>query len=93
MKQLIHIDRNVISGQCKGALLRVQVRYTAIFFGVGFIPSWYGMQVGLFAPRHSPMNGYSCTKFYGSFMMGKDIPIIQKPRIIRWLNRALRFNV
>tara|TARA_Y100001951_G_C11061377_1_gene141039 strand:+ start:68 stop:358 length:291 start_codon:yes stop_codon:yes gene_type:complete len=46
------IDRNVISGQCQGAWLRVQIKTNAYFLGEDRLPKFFrqGFNVGFFAP-------------------------------------------
>ena len=67
---LFKIQRDVMSGQCKGALARIQVRYTALFIGTGWIRGWAGSQIGLFTPRKTE-NGYRCTACGSPVRAGK----------------------
>lgn len=69
--KLFEIQRNVESGQCKNALMRVQIGYTAIFLGVGLIKKgWSGLQFGFLAPAHNPLLGYKRIKFYARLLPG-----------------------
>lgn len=89
--KLFAIDKNVISGQCKGALLRMQFRYTAIFFCVGLIPGWVGSQVGFFTPTKTK-DGYICTEFYFKPWLAKDIAVCKLPKWYRAVTRAISFR-
>lgn len=89
--KLFAIHHNVMSGQCKGALLRLQVRYTAIFFLPGLIRGWAGSQVGFFTPRKTK-NGYTCTGFYFRPWLAPDIAVVRLPRWYRLLTRAVSFR-
>lgn len=80
------IQTNVMSGQCKGALLRIQIRYTAIFLLPGWIGSWCGGHIGLFTPRKTP-DGYICTGFYFQPWLSPDKAIIDLPQ---WYVKSLR---
>lgn len=85
--KLFTIQRNVMSGQCKRALLRLQIRYTAIFFLCMF-PGWAGSQIGLFVPRKkADGSGYSCTGFYFAPWFAPDIAVCRLPR---WYQRIVR---
>jgi len=59
---VIVIEKNVMNGQAKGCLLRIQIRYTAIF-----IKSWSrhhnGFHIGIFAPEKFD-GDYKCLDFY-----------------------------
>lgn len=47
----MNIDKNVCSGQCKNHFIRIQIGYTAYFFGEGWLPAgWSGLQIGLKGP-------------------------------------------
>lgn len=84
---LFSIQRNVMSGQCKGALLRLQIRYTAIFFFPGWIGGWAGSRIGLFTPRKKP-DGYVCTGFYFQPWLSPDKAICDLPR---WYVKTMQF--
>jgi hypothetical protein len=85
------VQRNVMSGQCKGALARIQVRHTALFIGAGWIPGWAGSQVGIFTPRKTN-RGYICTGFYFHPWLAPDIAVRQLPRWYRAVARAISFD-
>lgn len=60
---MIHIRRNVISGQSKGCFLCIQVCYTQILFRRFWSKSErQALHIYLFAPVHDPEEGYSCTR-------------------------------
>ena len=87
------IMRNVISGQCKDSLIRIQFGYTAIFLGQGWLPKgWSGLQFGFFAPAHNPKVGYRRIAFYGCFLPGMPGAIMQWPRWYRLLEKQMRFR-
>lgn len=88
---MIAIQRNVMSGQCKGALLRIQIRYTAIFMGAGWIGSWAGSQIGFFTPKKTD-NGYTCTGFHFEPWLAPDVPVCGLPRWYRSTMRAITFR-
>lgn len=88
---IFKIQRDVMSGQCKGALARIQVRYTALFIGTGWIRGWAGSQIGLFTPRKTE-NGYRCTGFYFHPWLAPDIAVGRLPRWYRLLTRAISFR-
>lgn len=89
---MISIHRNVMSGQCKNALVRIQVRHTAVFLLAGCLPGWAGSQVGLFTPRKTDY-GYSCTGFYFSPWLAPDKAVAQLPQwYIKTMN-ALSFRI
>lgn len=85
--KLFSIHRNVMSGQCKGALLRIQVRYTAIFILPGCIRGWAGGHIGFFTPRKTS-TGYVCTGFYFQPWLSPDVAVRSLPQ---WYVKALRF--
>ncbi len=89
--KLLSIQRNVMSGQCKGALLRFQIRYTAFFVFPNLIPGWCGSQVGLFTHKKQK-EGYSCTGFYFKPWLAKDIAVCQLPRWYRKLTNCVSFS-
>lgn len=89
--KLFSLQRDVMSGQCKGALLRLQVRYTAIFFLPGLIRGWAGSQIGLFTPKKTD-KGYACTGFYFSPWLAPDIAVCRLPRWYLFLARAFSFR-
>jgi len=85
------IHKNVISGQCKGSLVRIQIRYTAIFLGVDWLPcGWSGLQFGFFAPAHNPKIGYRCIKFYGHFLPGLHGPVPSWPKWYRRIYKQMK---
>lgn len=89
----MEIMKNVISGQCKNNFLRIQIGYTAIFIGRGWMPKgWSGFQVGIFAPSHNPKIGYKRIAFYGSFLSGLSGPVAQWPVWYRWLHKQMSFR-
>lgn len=92
MYNLIHVQRNVMSGQCKGALLRFQVRHTAVFFFQGWVRGWAGSQVGLFTPRKTK-DGYRCTGFYFRPWLAPDIAVCRLPRWYVRLANALSLRL
>lgn len=60
---MIHIQRNVISGQSKGCFLCIQIRYTRILFERFWSKSdKQGLHIYLFSPVHDPETGYHCTR-------------------------------
>lgn len=89
--KLIHIQRNVMSGQCKGALLRIQVRYTAIFVCAGLIRGWAGSHLGIFTPRKTK-DGYKCTGFYFRPWLAPDVAVSQLPKWYLRIARSLSFS-
>lgn len=89
--KLFSMQRDVMSGQCKGALLRLQVRYTAVFLFPGLIRSWAGSQIGIFTPRKTE-SGYRCTGFYFHPWLAPDIAVCRLPRWYRALTRAISFR-
>jgi hypothetical protein len=92
--KLIEIHRNVISGQCFGALIRIQVGYSAIFLGCGFLPKdWSGLQWGIFAPMKTE-SGYVRKGFYGSLLPGiAGPPAFAWPRWYHKLWLGARFKI
>jgi len=88
---IFEIQRDVMSGQCKGALARIQVRYTALFIGTGWIRGWAGSQIGLFTPRKTE-SGYRCTGFYFQPWLAPDIAVCRLPRWYRAVTRAISFR-
>jgi len=91
MKNLFLIHKNVMSGQCKNALFRIQIRYTALFLFPGWIPGWAGSQIGLFTPRKTS-TGYKCTGFYFQPWLAPDIAVIQLPKWYVKMLRAISFR-
>ena len=88
---LFKIQRDVMSGQCKGALARIQVRYTALFIGTGWIRGWAGSQIGLFTPRKTE-NGYRCIGFYFHLWLAPDIAVCRLPKWYLAVTRVLSFH-
>lgn len=65
---MIHIRKNVISGQSKGCFLCIQFRFTQILFRRFWSKSEkQAVHINLFAPSHYPETGYHCTKLGISF--------------------------
>jgi len=89
--KLFSIQRDVMSGQCKGALLRLQVRYTAVFLLPGLVPGWAGSQIGLLTPRKTA-EGYSCTGFWFRPWLAPDVAVSRLPRWYRALTGRLSFE-
>jgi hypothetical protein len=84
--KIVHIHRNVMSGQCKGSLLRLQIRHTAIFFFPWF-RGWSGSHIGLFVPRK--VNGYyRCTGFRFRPWFASDIAVNRLPN---WYVKTMNF--
>lgn len=90
--KLFGIQRNVLSGQCKGALLRVQVRYTAFFLLPGLIRGWAGSQIGLFTPRRMSPDGWACVGFYFRPWLAPDVAVSRLPKWYVRTARALSFG-
>lgn len=90
--KLFSIQRNVMSGQCKGALLRFQVRHTALVLFPGLIRGWAGSQIGLFTPRRVSADGYACTGFYFRPWLAPDVAVSRLPRWYVRTARALSFG-
>ena len=92
--KIIEIHKNVESGQCKGALIRIQFRTTAIFLFSGmrlrllFKKGFAGSQIGIFAPNGYRDGRYSFTKFYFHPWFAPDIPVMQLPS---WYRKTMRF--
>lgn len=91
MNAFIHIHRNVMSGQCKGALLRLQVRHTAVFLFPKLWPKRFGFQLGLFTP-YKTVNGYRCFGFYFFFGGFRDIAVSSLPRWQQFVIRRIGFS-
>lgn len=89
--KLFTVQKDVMSGQCKGALLRLQVRYTAYFLFPGLIPGWVGSQIGLFTPVKKG-DEYTCRGFYFHPWLAKDVAISQLPKWYRWFTGILSFG-
>ena len=83
--RLLKIQRNVMCGQCKGALLRLQIRYTAILLLPGFFRGWAGTQIGIFVPR-KVRGVYRCLGFRFHPWFAPDIAVRQLPT---WYVRAM----
>lgn len=87
------VRKNVISGQCYGALVCIQVRYTAIFMGQDWIPKgWQGLKFGVFAPAHNPKIGYRCVAFYGSLLPAMPDSFYLWPKWYKWIYRQMKFK-
>ena len=89
--KLFRIHRNVMSGQCKGSPLRIQIRYTAIFLLPGLIRGWSGSHIGLFTPRKTE-TGYSCTGFWFRPWLAPDVAVSRLPAWYRLAMRSLSFR-
>lgn len=61
---MIHIQRDVISGQSRGCWLCIQIRYIRFLFTRFWKrdSSKQAIHLYIFAPKHDPEKGYSCTK-------------------------------
>lgn len=60
---MIHIRKDVISGQSKGCFLCIQFRYTQILFRRWWSKSEeQGLHIYLWAPVHDPDTGYHCQR-------------------------------
>lgn len=90
--KFIQIQRNVLSGQCKNALLRIQVGYTAIYFFSGVIPGWAGTKIGVFAPVKG-VEGYVRKGFYFQPWLARDVAVSRLPRWYVRVARALSFEI
>ena len=90
--RVFSIHRNVMCGQCKGALLRLQVGYTAIFLFPGLLPGWAGSRVGLFTPRKVG-KGFACLGFYFLPWLAPDVATCLLPKWYRWATRAVSFRL
>lgn len=89
--RIFHIQRDVMSGQCKGAPIRIQFRYTAIFLFPGLIRGWAGSQLGLFVPKKTP-SGYSLRGFYFRPWLAPDIAVCRLPRWYVAIANAFSFR-
>lgn len=89
--KIFQIYTDVMSGQCKGAPLRIQVRHTVIFILPGIIKGWAGSQIGLFTPRKTKV-GYNCTGFYFRPWLAPDIAVCKLPKWYRTLMRLISFR-
>ena len=89
--KLITIHKNVESGQCKGALCRIQIMTTAIFLFAGmrlwFKSGFAGSQIGVFAPNGYKNNRYKFTKFYFRPWFAPDVPVSQLPS---WYKKTMK---
>jgi hypothetical protein len=90
--KLISIQRGVMSGQCKNAPLRLQIRYTAVFLLPGLIPGWAGTKIGLFTPKKTE-HGYRCTGFYFQPWLAPDVSVCQLPAWYRVPMRMMSFRL
>lgn len=94
--KIITITRNVESGQCKGALLRIQIRTTAIFLFSGmrlwFKNGFAGSQVGLFAPNGYKNGKYKFTRFYFHPWLAPDVAVCRLPQWYRFTMRLISFG-
>lgn len=90
--KFITVQRDVMHGQCKGALARIQVRYTSIILFSGLMPGWAGSRIGIFSPRKT-QDGYECTGFYFFPWLAPDIAVCRLPRRYRMLGLlSFRFD-
>lgn len=71
--------------------MRIQVRYTAVIIGSGWIGGWAGSQIGIFTPRHTE-NGYVCTGFYFEPWLAPDIAVVQLPKWYTRIMHAISFR-
>lgn len=88
---IFKIQKNVVSGQCKGALARIQIRYTALIIGSGWMRGWVGTRIGIFSPRKTE-DGYRCTSFYFHPWFAPDITVNQLPKWYRTITRMISFS-
>ena len=87
----MEICRHTICGQCYSYFIRIQIGYTAYFFGKNWLPTnWQGLQVGLFAPAHNPNVGYRLIAFYLSLLPAMPGPVSEWPKVYRWMNHQMR---
>lgn len=85
---LFNLQRNVMSGQCKQCLMRIQIRYTALFVGVGWLPEgWSGLQWGFFTPVKIK-DKYRCLGFYGGLLPGLPGAVCRWPK---WYYKVWKF--
>lgn len=91
--RLIRIYKNVESGQCKGALLRIQFRTTAIFILADTFRGFAGSHIGLFAPNGYGDKGYRFTRFYFRPWFAPDIAVCRLPKWYRKLASIFSFNI
>ena len=87
--RLVHIVKNVHSGQNKGCLLRIQVLHTAFhLFDIG--GSWQGPKWGFMAPAE--VSGPERLGFYGSLLPELPSAVSQWPAWYRVIWRATSFR-
>lgn len=91
ISKLIVMHKDVMSGQCKGAVLRLQIRYTAIFLFPSLIRGWAGSHIGIFTPRKTE-SGYSCTGFYFRPWLAPDVTVCELPKWYLACARACSFR-
>lgn len=91
ISKLLHVERNVYSGQCKGALLRVQIGYTAIFLFPRALIGWSGSHLGIFSPIKR--NGKYLRKgFYIKLWLAPDVAYSRLPKWYTSIAKKLRFS-
>jgi len=91
--KLFTVQRDVMSGQCVGSPLRVQVGYTAVFLFPGLIGTWTGTKIGLFTPRRpAPGQPYTRSGFYFYPWLASRVSIHRLPKWYRVLTNALSFE-
>lgn len=89
--KLIEVKRNVMSGQAKRCLARIQIGYTAFTILPKMFDGYVGMQIGLFTPRKTEL-GYSRTGAWFSIGLHKDKSIYQLPSWYRALCKIFNFR-
>ena len=84
--KILRIQKDVMSGGCHAALLRLQIRHTAIFFFCNLANGWNGSQIGLFTPKKIN-DKYRCLGFEFSPWLAPDLPYCKLPR---WYTRTMK---
>ena len=90
--KLISIDKNVESGQCKGALLRIQFRTNAVFILAETFQGFAGSKIGLFAPNGYKNGKYKFSRFYFHPWFAPDIAVCMLPKWYRKLMNGFSFG-
>ena len=88
LRKSFAVQRNVMSGQCVNALVRIQYKYDCLFIGTGWCKGYSGTRIGLFAPRKlSPDKGYTCDGFYFYPWFAKHVAVSQlNPTYVKIMN-------
>lgn len=89
--KLITIQRNVMSGQAKRCIARIQVGYTAIFILPRIFDNRIGMQVGLFVPKKIN-DKYIRIGFWFTLGLHKDVSIYRLPKWQQLIYRTINFR-